>query len=89
MDINGQKIILEAPKASYKFTLLRASLEKKQDGFLKEKFTLLKRNVVTEVIEGVPSITFFDHVKEYIQRRIAKMIIVKLLGGVRLVLMHY
>lgn len=42
VDINGQKLILEVPKASYKSTLLEASSEKKQDDFQEEEFSLLE-----------------------------------------------
>lgn len=88
VDINGQKIYPEIPKASYKSTFLGASLEKEQNGFMEEDFTLLEGDVVTKVIEGVPSITFSNRVKDYIQCRMAKTIIMKLLGG-RLGLMYY
>lgn len=46
-----------------------------------EDFTLLEGDAITELLKGVPSITFSDRVKEFIKRRMAKTIIVKLLGG--------
>ncbi|PPS05960.1 hypothetical protein GOBAR_AA14692 [Gossypium barbadense] len=48
--------------------LLGASSEKNNGGFLEEEFTLLDGNAVTEVIEGVPSITFSNRVQEFIQQ---------------------
>lgn len=40
----------------------------------------MERDAMTEVFEAVPTITFFERVKQYIERRMAKTIIVKLLG---------
>ncbi|MBA0730448.1 hypothetical protein Golax_004623, partial [Gossypium laxum] len=51
VDNNGQRIQSEIPKASYKSTILRDSLEKSNGGFLEEEFTLLDGDAVTEVIE--------------------------------------
>ncbi|MBA0651038.1 hypothetical protein Goklo_018408 [Gossypium klotzschianum] len=48
---------------------------------MEEDFALTKGDVLTEMVEGVPSITFLDRVQEYIERQMAKIIIVKLLGG--------
>lgn len=45
------------------------------------EFTLSEGDALTKMLEGVPSITFSDRVKEFIKRRMAKPIIVKLLGG--------
>ncbi|KAG8491005.1 hypothetical protein CXB51_014136 [Gossypium anomalum] len=41
----------------------------------------MEGDVLTEVVEGVPSITFSNRVQEYIECRMAKTIIVKMLGG--------
>ncbi|PPD83331.1 hypothetical protein GOBAR_DD19746 [Gossypium barbadense] len=49
-------------RPEYKSTLLGASSEMNNDGFLEEEFTLLDGDAVTEVIEGVPSITFSNRV---------------------------
>ncbi|MFQ6666640.1 hypothetical protein Gotur_032922 [Gossypium turneri] len=81
VDNNNQRIQSEILKASYKSTLLGASSEKNNGGFLEEEFTLLDGDVVTEVIEGVPSITFSNRVQEFIQRRMSNTVIVKLLRG--------
>ncbi|MBA0578834.1 hypothetical protein Gorai_021106 [Gossypium raimondii] len=74
VDNNGQRIQSKILKVSYKSTLLGASSEKNNGGFL-------DGDVVIEVIEGVPSIMFSNRVQEFIQRRMANTIIVKLLGG--------
>lgn len=81
VDSNGQKVILKAAMPSYKSTLLGESSEKKNDNFGEEEFVLLDDDAAVEMIEGVPSITFSDRVKEYIKRRMARTVIVKLLGG--------
>ncbi|KAK5839833.1 hypothetical protein PVK06_008675 [Gossypium arboreum] len=62
MDNNDHRIQSEISKASYKSTLLRASSKKNNGGFLEEEFTLLDGEAVTEVMEGVPSITFSNRV---------------------------
>ncbi|KAK5824632.1 hypothetical protein PVK06_019413 [Gossypium arboreum] len=36
-------------------------------------------DVWTKLVDGIPSITFFDRVKDFIERKMAKMIIIKLL----------
>lgn len=52
-----------------------------QDDFREEDFTLMEGNAVTDFIEGVPSITFSDRVKDFIQCQMASTVVVKLLGG--------
>ncbi|MBA0573372.1 hypothetical protein Golob_000648 [Gossypium lobatum] len=69
----------ELPKASHKSMLMGASSNPSQNVFMEEDFPFIDDDV-TEVIEGVPSITFSDRVQKYIERRMAKTIIVKLLG---------
>lgn len=61
--------------------MLGASSERKQDKFLEEDFTLLDDDAITNMTEGVSSITFSDRVKEYIKRRMVRTVILKLLGG--------
>ncbi|MBA0615800.1 hypothetical protein Godav_015910 [Gossypium davidsonii] len=68
-------------RAMKKVNLVRTSSEKEQNVFMEEDFALTKGDVLTEMVEGVPSITFLDRVQEYIERQMAKIIIVKLLGG--------
>ncbi|MBA0740188.1 hypothetical protein Gogos_013409, partial [Gossypium gossypioides] len=48
---------------------------------MEEDFALTRGDVLTEMVEGVPSITFLDRVQEYIELQMAKTIIVKLLWG--------
>ncbi|MBA0642094.1 hypothetical protein Goklo_026543 [Gossypium klotzschianum] len=45
-----------------------------------EEFALIEGDVVMKVIKGILSITFFDRVKGYIERRMARTVIVKMLG---------
>lgn len=47
---------------------------------MEEEFDLHDGDVVTELVEGISSITFFDHVHQFIERKMARTIIVKLLG---------
>ncbi|MBA0823412.1 hypothetical protein Goarm_020147, partial [Gossypium armourianum] len=46
-----------------------------------EEFALIEGDVVMKVIKGIPSIMFFDRVKGYIECRMARTVIVKMLGG--------
>lgn len=56
-------------------------MESIQNRFVEEDFVLLEDDTVTDTIKRVPSITFLDRVKDYVKRRMARTIIVKLLGG--------
>ncbi|MBA0608739.1 hypothetical protein Godav_020926 [Gossypium davidsonii] len=47
---------------------------------MEEEFELKDGDVATEVVDGIPTIIFFDQVHKYIERRMAKTIIMKLLG---------
>lgn len=67
-------------KAFYKSTLLRSHMSSMQDVNMDEEFGLKDGGMVTEVFGGIPTITFFDRVHKYIEHRMAKTIIVKLLG---------
>ncbi|MBA0800745.1 hypothetical protein Gohar_011162 [Gossypium harknessii] len=62
-------------RAMKKVNLVSASSEKEQNVFMEEDFTLTKGDVLTKMVEGVPSITFLDRVQEYIERQMAKTII--------------
>ncbi|XP_040951778.1 uncharacterized protein [Gossypium hirsutum] len=82
IDGNGQKVQgSEVPRVSYKLALLGASPVPAQNALMKQDFALTEGNVITEVVEGVPLITFFDRVQEYIERRMSRTIIVKMFGG--------
>nr|KJB66398.1 hypothetical protein B456_010G155700 [Gossypium raimondii] len=48
---------------------------------MKQDFALTEGDVITEVVEGVPLITFFDRVQDFIERRMSRTVIVKMLGG--------
>ncbi|KAK5846404.1 hypothetical protein PVK06_002690 [Gossypium arboreum] len=47
---------------------------------MEEEFELKDSDVVTEVVHGIPTTIFFYQVHKYIERRMAKTIIMKLLG---------
>ncbi|PPE01913.1 hypothetical protein GOBAR_DD01053 [Gossypium barbadense] len=70
----------QTPKASYKSTLMgSATLPMQIDNF-EENFELLDGYVMTEVVDGIPSITFSVRVQKFIERKMARTIVVKLLG---------
>lgn len=48
---------------------------------MEEVFHLADGDMVTEVLIGVPSIIFSSRVQEYIDRRMTKTVIIKMLGG--------
>ncbi|TYG65809.1 hypothetical protein ES288_D06G216700v1 [Gossypium darwinii] len=48
---------------------------------MEEDFALMDSDVITKMVDGVPSITFSNRVHEYIERRMTRTIIVKLLGS--------
>ncbi|KAK5845404.1 hypothetical protein PVK06_001587 [Gossypium arboreum] len=82
VDENGQKVQgSKVLKASYKSTLLGATQAPAQNTFMVDEFALIKGDVVMKVIKAISSITFFDWVKGYIERRMARTVIVKMLGG--------
>lgn len=81
VDRNGQKLMSDNAKPSYKSTLIGESSGIHQTDFREEDFSLLEGDAVTERIVGVPYITFSDLVQNYIQRRMSRVVIVKLLGG--------
>lgn len=53
----------------------------KQMGLEEEIFSLLKGDAIIELFKGVAYLTFSNRVYEYIKKRMARMIVVKLLGG--------
>ncbi|MBA0715864.1 hypothetical protein Golax_014742, partial [Gossypium laxum] len=66
---NEQKVQSpDVSKALYKLSLLGASSEKEQNVFMEEDFALIEGDVLTKIVEGVPSVTFSDRVQEYIER---------------------
>ncbi|KAK5837607.1 hypothetical protein PVK06_006334 [Gossypium arboreum] len=65
---------------SYKSMLISTSLNAYSPEKLEEEFVLHDGDVVTKLVEGVLSITFSDRVHKFIGRKMARTIIVKLLG---------
>nr|KJB67678.1 hypothetical protein B456_010G203300 [Gossypium raimondii] len=55
--------------------------ETKKNVSMEEDFALMDSDVITKMVDGVPSITFSNRVHEYIERRMTRTIIVKLLGS--------
>ncbi|MBA0872939.1 hypothetical protein Goshw_023771 [Gossypium schwendimanii] len=66
-------------KVSYKNTLIR-SLTTSDSPQNVEDFELQEGDVMTEMIDGIPSINFFERVHKFIERKMATAITVKLLG---------
>ncbi|MBA0682321.1 hypothetical protein Goari_024048 [Gossypium aridum] len=63
VDRNGQVVReTNVPKDSYKTKLLGAHLDQNTRTNMKEIFELQDGNVATEVVDGVPSITFSNRV---------------------------
>ncbi|KAG4126341.1 hypothetical protein ERO13_D10G151550v2 [Gossypium hirsutum] len=81
VDENGQ-VVQDAslPQASYKAKLLGASFVQNLSTNAEEDFELQDGNVAMEVVDGVPSITFSDRVHQFIEQKMALIVIVKLLG---------
>lgn len=77
---NGQKLESDVPKASYKSSLLGSNSVSSQDVFREETFSLIEGDAVKGSIEGVPSGRFLNRVTEFIEKRMAKTVVVKLLG---------
>ncbi|MBA0560930.1 hypothetical protein Golob_017800 [Gossypium lobatum] len=49
-------------RATKKLSLSGASSEKEQNVFMEEDFALIEGDVLTEIVEGVPSVTFSDKI---------------------------
>ncbi|MBA0746508.1 hypothetical protein Gogos_009018 [Gossypium gossypioides] len=80
VDGNGRAMHLEEnAKASYKAKLIGASIESNQLVKMDKDFELKDRDVVMEFIDGIPSLTFFDRVSQFIDRKRSLTVIVKLL----------
>ncbi|MBA0558468.1 hypothetical protein Golob_015484, partial [Gossypium lobatum] len=59
---NSSGSISGVGRAMKKVNLVSASSEKEQNVFMEEDFALTKGDVLTEMVEGVPSITFLDRI---------------------------
>ncbi|KAK5833294.1 hypothetical protein PVK06_017116 [Gossypium arboreum] len=80
VDGNGRKVQSpKTPKASYKSTLMGSATVPMQTDNFEENFELLDGDVMTEVVDGIPFITFSDRVQKFIERKMARTIVVKLL----------
>lgn len=66
-------------KMSYKNSLIRTRNTVEQM-VLVDKSKIQDGDVSSELIDGVPSITFSDRIKKFIEKGMAKTIIIKLLG---------
>ncbi|KAK5833164.1 hypothetical protein PVK06_016978 [Gossypium arboreum] len=80
VDENGQKIEdVGVDKMSYKSMLMGTSLDVSSQEKM-EEFVLYDGDVVTKLVEGISLITFFDRVHKFIESKMARAIIVQLLG---------
>ncbi|MBA0878286.1 hypothetical protein Goshw_011633 [Gossypium schwendimanii] len=70
----------KTPKASYKSMLMGSATLLMQIDNFEENFELLDGYVMTEVVDGIPSITFSVRVQKFIERKMGRTIVVKLLG---------
>ncbi|KAH1121980.1 hypothetical protein J1N35_005140 [Gossypium stocksii] len=68
-----------APKVSYRTKLMGS--QNSTDPFQAlEDFEVQEGNVKTEVINGIPSIIFFERVHKFVEMKMAKTMVIKLLG---------
>ncbi|KAK5845663.1 hypothetical protein PVK06_001864 [Gossypium arboreum] len=77
---NGQKVMEDVvPKVSYRNKLM--GLQNSMDPFQAlEDFEVQEGNVKAEVIGGIPLIIFSERVCKFIERKMAKTVVIKLLG---------
>ncbi|MBA0832571.1 hypothetical protein Goarm_016956 [Gossypium armourianum] len=65
---SGSNVVLVGlQKSIVQVKPLRAPSEKEQNVFMEEDFALIEGDLLTEIVEGVPSVTFSDRVQEYIE----------------------
>lgn len=67
-------------KISYKAKLMGVQGGPNPMSDMDEDFNLQEGDVVTKMVDGVPSITFSNRVQQYIEKKMALTIVVKLLG---------
>ncbi|MBA0826521.1 hypothetical protein Goarm_011365 [Gossypium armourianum] len=80
MDGNGQTVQEEiVVKDSYNIKLMADSSDPNGSVGMEEDFKLQDEDVMTETVNGIPSITFSDHV-HFIEKKMALSIVIKLLG---------
>lgn len=83
MDDNGQAILIESvsmAKVSYKTKLLGTSIGLNSMTDMEEDFDLLDGDVAMGIVGGVSSITFSDFVQQFIERKMALTVVVKVIG---------
>ncbi|MBA0796255.1 hypothetical protein Gohar_007038, partial [Gossypium harknessii] len=81
MDGNGQTVQEEiVAKDSYNIKLMADSSDPNGSVGMEEDFKLQDEDVMTETVNGIPSITFSDHV-HFIEKKMALSIVIKLLGS--------
>ncbi|KAG8486196.1 hypothetical protein CXB51_019495 [Gossypium anomalum] len=81
MDGNEQTVQEEiVAKDSYKVKLMVNSLDPNRSVCMEEDFKLHDEDVMTKTVNGIPSITFSDHVHKFIEKKMALSIVIKLLG---------
>lgn len=82
VDRSGSAVTEELlPRLSYRNILLGSqSVNKQKEKELEDDFEILNGDVRAELVNGVTSITFSHKVEKFIEKRMARMIIIKLLG---------
>ncbi|MBA0763426.1 hypothetical protein Gotri_012869 [Gossypium trilobum] len=81
MDGNGQTVQEEiVAKDSYNIKLMADSSDPNGSVGMEEDFKLQDEDVIMETVNGIPSITFSDHVHKFIEKKMALSIVIKLLG---------
>ncbi|KAK5840216.1 hypothetical protein PVK06_009103 [Gossypium arboreum] len=77
---NGRQILNpDNARISYKATLMRTGHELGQQPSLEDDFDLQDWDVVTEAVDGVLSTTFLNRVNKFIECKMSRIVIVKLL----------
>lgn len=81
VDVNGQKVEdVGVKKILYKSMLMGTPPIFPSPNRMEEEFDLQDGDVVRELVEGISSITFFNRAHQLIEGKMARTIIVKLLG---------
>ncbi|KAA3484806.1 GroES-like zinc-binding alcohol dehydrogenase family protein [Gossypium australe] len=82
VDGDGRQILnQDNVRISYKATLMGNGHELGQLPSLEEDFDLQDGDLVTEIMDGVSSITFSDRVHKFIEHKMSRTVILKLLGS--------
>ncbi|KAH1091757.1 hypothetical protein J1N35_019014 [Gossypium stocksii] len=82
VDRDGRQIQnQDTTRISYKATPMGDVHEAGQHIRMEESFELQDGDMVTKMVDRVPSITFLDRVHKFIERKMSRTMIVKLLGS--------